>query len=165
MKEFFLPVFVVTVLLVAVSFFSYNYVIPMTEEYLKNQIPGVVIRDVGIDVVVADTEKTRERGLSGLASIPSRAGLLMVFDTSDYYGIWMKDMQFPIDVIWIDDTLHVVDTSEVLKPEDFPEVYEPSRPARMALEVNAQFVATYKIEIGDEVRLAEHLVPEDLKKE
>ena len=35
-------------------------------------------------------------------------GMLFVFDHSDKYSFWMKDMNFPIDIIWIGEDLQIV---------------------------------------------------------
>jgi uncharacterized membrane protein (UPF0127 family) len=115
-------------------------------------------------VKVADTEATREQGLSGTKGLDAKEGLLMIFDKPDYYAIWMKDMNYPIDVIWIDNNLRVVDITESLLPDSYPSIFEPKEPARMALEVNARFAATYHIAVGDTVRINEQYIPKDLKK-
>lgn len=164
MREYFLPVFTAFVILGCVVVLVYQYGQKYSDHYLKNQITGVTIGDVGIDVSVADTEATREQGLSGVNKIGSREGLLMIFDTADYYAIWMKDMNFPIDIIWIDDHMTIVDITEAISPETYPSIFEPQSPARMALEVNARFAATYRIKVGDKVRLADAFIPGDLKK-
>lgn len=163
MREFTLPIIVTVMLLGTLLIFGYQYATPKLEPYLENKITGMVIGDIGIDLTIADTPKKRELGLSGLRQLPGKAGLLIVFDRADYHGIWMKDMNFPIDIIWIDDTLTIVDITESLNPDSFPAVFEPKVPARMALEVNALFAATYEIEIGQTVRIAPGYLPEDLK--
>lgn len=164
MREYFLPILTALAVLGSIVVLAYQFGEPYTEEYLRNQITSVTIRDVGIDVVVADTPETREQGLSDLASIGSKEGLLMIFDESDHHAIWMKGMNFPIDIIWIDEHFKIIDITEAISPETYPSIYEPSSPARMALEVNARFAATYRIAVGDTVGLADIYIPEDLKK-
>jgi len=163
MKEFLLPILVVTVLLISSGVYAYQYLIPKSEKYLENQLHEMTIGEVGIDISVADEPEEREKGLSGLSSLPKKSGLLFIFDTSDHHGIWMKDMNFPIDIIWIDENMRIVDVTEVLKPDSFPAIFEPEEPARMALEVNALFVATHEIKVGQTVRIADRYLPEDLK--
>jgi uncharacterized protein len=164
MKEHFLPVVTLVVILVCAGVLGYNYFAPQADHYLKNQVPSIAIRDVGIDATVADSEQERVRGLSGLRSIGAREGLLMVFEKADYHAIWMKDMNFPIDIIWIGDDLTIVDINEAVSPATYPSIYEPKTPARMALEVNARFAATYRIRVGDPVLMNDAYIPEDLKK-
>jgi uncharacterized membrane protein (UPF0127 family) len=163
MREHFLPVVTVVAILLCVGVLGYGYFVPQAEQYLKNQIPSVAIRDVGIDVTLADSEQERTRGLSGVSSIGAREGLLMVFEEAGHHAIWMKDMNFPIDIIWIGDDLTVVDISEAVSPDSYPAIYEPEMPARMALEVNARFAATYRIRVGDTVLMNDAYIPSDLK--
>lgn len=165
MREHFLPIIVLAIIVLCLGFLAYVYLEPRAEPYLENQVPGVTVRDVAIDAIIADEEKERVRGLSGLPSMGPREGLLMVFDTADHHAIWMKDMNFPIDIIWVGDDLTVVDVTEAVRPDTYPAIFEPSVPARMALEVNARFVATHRIKIGDPVLLNEAYIPRDLRKD
>lgn len=164
MKEHFLPVVVLAVIVLCIGFLAYFYLEPKAEPYLENQVPGVTVRDVAVDAIIADEEKERVRGLSGLPSMGPREGLLMVFDNADHHAIWMKDMNFPIDIIWVGNDLTVVDMTEAVSPDTYPSIFEPRVPARMALEVNARFVATHRIQIGDPILLNEQYIPRDLKK-
>lgn len=164
MKEYFLPLLTVFIIIGCIGVLVYKYTAPYSEDYLENKVTGVAIRDVGIDVVVADTAEEREKGLSGKERLGSKEGLLMIFDDADYHSIWMKDMNFPIDIIWIDENFKIVDLTQAISPETYPSIFEPREPARMALEVSARFVATYRIQIGDTVGLADVYIPEDLKK-
>jgi uncharacterized membrane protein (UPF0127 family) len=164
MREHFLPILTVLAIVLCIGILAYNYFAPRAVPYLENQIPGVTVRDVGIDAIIADTEEERVQGLSGFSGLGPREGLLMIFDRSDYHAIWMKDMNFPIDIIWIGEDLTIIDVTEGITPESYPAIFEPSTPARMALEVNARFVATHKLKIGDPVYLNEAYIPRDLKK-
>jgi len=164
MKEHFLPLLIVVLLVIAAGAMAYKHYMPYTKHYLENQVVGVVIGDVGVDVHVANTEVSREQGLSGVTELGAKEGLLMIFDKPDYYAIWMKEMNFPLDVIWIDNNLRIVDITESILPESYPSIFEPKEPARMALEVNARFAATYHIKVGDTVRINEAYIPKDLKK-
>lgn len=64
----------------------------------------------------------------------------------------MKDMKFPIDVIWLDGDYYVIDIAQSVEPNSFPEVFEPSEPALYILEVNAGFAKRYGVEVGDSLR-------------
>ena len=163
MKEYFLPLLIVVLLVIAAGAIGYTHFMPYTKHYLENQVVGAIIGDVGIDVHVANTEASREQGLSGVTELGAKEGLLMIFDKPDYYAIWMKEMNFPLDVIWIDNNLRIVDITESILPESYPSIFEPKEPARMALEVNARFAATYHIKVGDTVRINEAYIPKDLK--
>ena len=93
-------------------------------------------REATLTVEVADTPSARVRGLSGRAALPANRGLLFDFKRDGRHGIWMKDMRFAIDIIWLDHDARVVDVKRGARPETFPEVYRPKRAARYVLELS-----------------------------
>ncbi|MEK6821028.1 MAG: DUF192 domain-containing protein [archaeon] len=112
----------------------------------------LTIDEAEIAVEIADTLAARARGLSGRRALAEDAGLLFVFDTADYHGFWMKEMNFPIDIIWFDDDWRVVGITPNATPQDFPKVYQPPAPTRYVLEVNAGFAAVHHLGIGTQAR-------------
>ena len=34
--------------------------------------------------------------------------MLFIFSQPDFYPFWMKDMKFPIDIIWLDENLQII---------------------------------------------------------
>jgi len=44
----------------------------------------------------------KQKGLSNRESLGEYSGMLFEFNKKDRYVFWMKDMRFPIDIIWID---------------------------------------------------------------
>src|SRR5258706_13246956 len=54
-----------------------------------------------IQVEVVNTKQTREKGLGGRSSLGTDNGMLFVFDTKPVTPTFsMKDMLFPLDMIW-----------------------------------------------------------------
>lgn len=68
---------------------------------------------------VVDTTKSRELGLSGRKNLNGDKSMLFIFPRSGRYGFWMKDMNFPIDILWISEQGTVVYVVENAKPEDY----------------------------------------------
>lgn len=100
-------------------------------------------------VQVARTKAAREKGLSGVDQIGPNEGLLMVFDTDDTYGIWMKDMNFPIDIIWLDANKEVVSMVTSADPAlSTSKTFTPTAPARYVLEVESGMIQNSAIKIG-----------------
>jgi len=88
---------------------------------------------------IADTDATRVQGLSGRDSLDSDAGMLFVFDAPSIYPFWMKEMKFPLDMIWIDGG-KVVDVATLRPPvpgELIPPSHIPVASADLVLEINA----------------------------
>lgn len=110
-------------------------------------------------VEVAKTESDRKTGLSGRTSLDEDSGMLFVFATTDVRPrFWMKDMKFPIDIIWIDNN-KVVQISENIPilmkelPDDKIPFYVPRQPVDYVLEVTAGTAKNEGIKIGDSVEL------------
>jgi len=57
-----------------------------------------------------------QRGLSGRKSLPSGTGMLFIFPSLSKQSMWMPDMHFPLDVVWLDENLSVVNISHGLQP-------------------------------------------------
>jgi uncharacterized membrane protein (UPF0127 family) len=89
------------------------------------------------NVEYAKTPLQRELGLSDRPCFPDDAALLFLFPGDDKYGIWMKDMNFPIDVVWLDKDKKVVTIEKNMPPASYPKIYYPSGEARYVLEFNA----------------------------
>lgn len=114
---------------------------------------SVAVNNFSFDVEIADTLARREKGLSGRAELPEGEGMLFIFDTPGLYGFWMKDMQFPIDIIWIRGDRVVGFTENVPIPAGIFDLktYYPPEPVDGVLEVGAGLVRDYSFKIGDPV--------------
>jgi uncharacterized membrane protein (UPF0127 family) len=118
-----------------------------------NFIHEATVGQTHIFVDFATTSIEQTTGLSGQKSLESNQGLLFIFDHPDLYGIWMKDMNFPIDVIWFDSNKQVVFIKENFLPSTYnrpnPEVANPPSQTSYILEVPAGFVQSNQIKVGD----------------
>jgi len=114
----------------------------------------VTIGSKDFHVEIADTFAKRQQGLSGRSSIGSD-GMLFRFDTAGIYPFWMKDMKFPLDLIWINGSAVVEVASSIQPPRqgDDPARISPSSAANYVLEVPAGFVNQYLIEVGTRVKI------------
>jgi uncharacterized protein len=111
----------------------------------------IYIDNIPLIVTVADTVAERTQGLSGRPRLADNEGMLFVFDEADRYGFWMKDMNFPIDIIWLSEEGFVVDVDEAASPESYPTVFKPDVPARFVLEVHAGFAREHSIRQGSKI--------------
>lgn len=57
-----------------------------------------------------------QRGLSGRTWLHSGTGMLFIFPVLAVQGMWMPDMRFPLDIVWLDENLSVVKISYGLQP-------------------------------------------------
>lgn len=138
-------IIVVTILLILPTILIYWFI----NHRRKNT--WVRINGVPLVVEIADSQEKRIQGLSGRSSLPSDRGLLFIYEKPDYYSIWMKEMNFPLDIIWINKERRIVDLAKDVKPETFPQAFTPQTPALYILETNSGFCEKNKIMIGDAV--------------
>lgn len=121
----------------------------------SQQEPVVHIGGAEMSVSVARTLNERRRGLSGTYELPELGGKLFIFERSERHGIWMKDMNYPIDIFWIDEDEVVVHIEEDVSPKTFPKSFRPSDPAIYVLETNANFARDYSVRVGDQVDISD----------
>jgi uncharacterized membrane protein (UPF0127 family) len=112
-----------------------------------------VIGDSIISIEVADSAKERKIGLSDHTELENNSGMFFIFDKSDYHGIWMKDMDFAIDIIWINEVMEIVYIEENVTPDTYPEVFVTDKKSLYVLEVPAGYVKKEGIKISDWVSL------------
>ena len=113
---------------------------------------SVALGEATFTVTIADTPASLERGLSGSAMLPNESGMLFMFDKPARYEFWMKEMNFPLDIIWIGENWNVVGIVASATPESFPETFVSPTSTRYVLEVNSGVAETLGLQIGSPVR-------------
>ncbi|OGG12985.1 hypothetical protein A2773_05865 [Candidatus Gottesmanbacteria bacterium RIFCSPHIGHO2_01_FULL_39_10] len=121
----------------------------------KNPTSVVTINDKNISVEVADTDEERTRGLSGRKSLEENHGMLFIFPQKSIQRFWMKDMNFPIDIVWIDGD-KIVGFDEYIPPEGSTpqKIYSSPLPVNKVLELPSGTVEDIKIKKGDKLILS-----------
>lgn len=116
----------------------------------------VKINNQTIIAEVVKDSRLREKGLSGRDSIGVNEGMLFLFDGSDYHTFWMKDMKFPIDIVWISGN-RIAGINKNIQPEpDVPReeltIYTPPERIDKVLEIKASRSETLGLEEGDRLK-------------
>ncbi len=102
-----------------------------------------------LDAMVADSSMKRMIGLMYRKSIARDGGMLFVFDEIGRHGIWMRNMLFPIDVIWLDDKKRIVDFVQRIRPCGTLfgcRTYYPVNGAKYILELRSGFIKENRVE-------------------
>lgn len=106
------------------------------EKAAENSFPQtVLIGEERYALEMADTDSERGKGLGGRDSLCEACGMLFVFESPGRYAFWMKDMRFPLDIIWLSGET-VVFVEQDVQP-DFSGIIEPPVSADRVIEVNA----------------------------
>ncbi|MDQ5893309.1 MAG: uncharacterized protein QG640_321 [Patescibacteria group bacterium] len=108
----------------------------------------LILPEKKIELTVAATSESRTQGLGGLESLPADSAMFFVFNDLDKYGIWMKDMKFPIDIFWLDDKGKIVHLEKDVSPNTYPKVFFPPEKSLYILEANAGFAQKNGLVIG-----------------
>ena len=120
-------------------------------------VAAALIRSCQFYLEVANSAETRAVGLMNRESLGQDRGMLFVFDEEQVLGFWMKGTLIPLDIIFIDSELFVVDVQTMrpeheIAPDPLP-IYTSAVPALYAIEVNEGIAAKCGIEPGDIVEL------------
>ncbi|HEX55521.1 MAG: hypothetical protein DRO90_01405 [Candidatus Altiarchaeales archaeon] len=102
---------------------------------------------------VVSTPEEMARGLMYRKRLEENRGMLFIFKEEGRYGFWMKNMNFPLDIIWISRNKTVAHIEVNLPPckSDSCPIYVPDKKALYVLEVNANFSIRNNISIGSTV--------------
>lgn len=104
---------------------------------------------------IADTDAERTQGLSDTKEIPIGVAKVFIFNSSEKWSFWMKDMNYPIDIFWLDENGTVVHVVESVTPDTYPDTsFAPSVPARYVIETKAGFAKENNIGVGAVVNVA-----------
>jgi uncharacterized membrane protein (UPF0127 family) len=118
---------------------------------LRTEYVDIHIGNHLINAQVSSTETQRDKGLSGTSSLGSNDGMLFVFTRPGNYGFWMKDMNYNLDIVWLNSNKKVSYIAQNLSPRSYPSVYFPSYPSKYVLELNAGSVKKLNIIPGEQI--------------
>lgn len=131
------------------------------------EIKELKIGEAVFRVEVADAAAEWAKGLSGRERLAENEGMLFVFPKPEIQKFWMKDMKFPIDIVWIRDNQVVgmvigAEPAALEEGEPRPssdgreptyEIYTSPEPADKVLEINAGLIPKLGTKTGDKVEL------------
>lgn len=102
-----------------------------------------------IDAEVAASENLRMQGLMQRQSMPSNAGMVFIFETSQQYCMWMKNTLLPLSVAFIDEKGKIINIED-MQPQT-EDSHCATRPARFALEMNKGWFKDKNFKAGAKV--------------
>jgi uncharacterized membrane protein (UPF0127 family) len=146
-------IIILIIILSVISFFSSNLRLSRNIN-LKHTLS---INGNKFLIDIADIDILRTKGLSGRISMSRNEGMLFIFSEYGIYSFWMKEMNFPLDFVWVRDETVVDITQNVPKPaiedgntQNLP-LYSPKIPINKVLEINSGMVKETNIKIGDKI--------------
>ena len=115
--------------------------------------PKAVLGERSFTVAIADDPKERMKGLSGKEKFNNDRGMLFIFDKPDYYSFWMRDMKFPLDIIFIKENkiVKIYHNVQAPKNQEGLSIYQTPTPSDRVLEINAGLSKEYGFKEGQEI--------------
>ncbi len=138
-------------ILIIIFFFLIFFLFILTNK--KRDVLEIEIGNEKVVVWVAETLSEKSEGLSGIKELKGVDGMLFIFKEETVPSFWMKEMSFPIDIIWISADKEIVEITENILPETYPKTFSPKEPVKYVLEVRANWSKKKDIKIGDELVL------------
>ncbi len=110
----------------------------------------VKVNDQVIKVELANQPSDWYQGLSNRAKLCADCGLLFNFPDKQIREFVMRQMKFPLDIIFINDQ-QIIKIAANLPPEDEQAqiIYSSEQLANQVLEVNANYCQRHGIKVGD----------------
>lgn len=101
-----------------------------------------------LEIEIADDSYQTETGLMYRKSMANNRGMLFIFPNLDYRSFYMKNTEFGLDIIYLDQDQKIVSIQKNAEPQN--ETSLPSEaPAKYVLEVNAGLSDQWGLEKGD----------------
>lgn len=123
----------------------------------KNKNQGeVCFKGSCLNVELALTSQARERGLMFRENLDLDKGLLFVYEKEGEYSFWMKNVLFPLDIVWINENKEIVFISENTPPcsEDSCPSIKPGKEAKYVLEINEGGSEKMGFVVGDKLEIS-----------
>ncbi len=122
-----------------------------------NPLTRLTIRGIPLIAELVNTPEKIALGLSHRPKLPEGHGMLFLMDVARPYAVCMRDMHFPLDIIWIAGD-KVVGLHQNLAPNAAGR-FTPPVPVRLVLEVPGGFAGRHGIKVGDPVALQMAMPP------
>ena len=128
---------------------KYSKVLDSTYSSEQISFTNTVGQSHVFDVLIADTDELKKRGLGDRNSLGEKEAMLFVFNEDEKHYFWMKDMNFPIDIVWLNADKKVIYIERNVATSTYPEVFGPKEKSRYVIELNAGISDKVKLQAGD----------------
>jgi len=135
-----------------VPFFGSNFAFAVVQDYAHAIVTTSTVKEISVEV--ADKVEKRSLGLGKRSGLENGWGMLFVFEKRKQHGFWMIDMQFPLDIIWLDNhrSVHILRNVQPAKSGVIPPVMTPPVAGNFVLEINAGRADELKLQVGQRLK-------------
>ena len=120
------------------------------EGELRIYKPGTDVPVLNLNIELAETEYETQTGLMYRTSMKDNEAMLFIFDDVAMHSFYMKNTQFPLDILFIKEDMTIGNFQENAQPLNEGSL-SSKIPVQYVLEVNAGIVAEKGLSIGDSI--------------
>ncbi|MDZ7798078.1 MAG: DUF192 domain-containing protein [Patescibacteria group bacterium] len=125
---------------------------------LLGQTTTIEINNSKFEVEIARSSSEKRKGLSKRDDLKEKRGMIFLNNKEDLYSFWMKDVKFPLDIIWIkDDKIIGLEKNVPIETDKDYKKYIPPQPVDKILELKGGVSQKYNIKVGDKVNFSKNL--------
>lgn len=150
---------VVTIITLLISAIKENTISPTKEtqiiekllklsdnDYITIQIINTKTNKTSmINLEVARSEKKRQTGLMFRENLKDSEGMIFIFDNKSYQKFWMKNTFIPLDIIFLDNNLNIVNFYESMEPNNEQKIYTSQKPVQIVIELKSNSIKNLDI--------------------
>lgn len=144
---------IVIYFLIAVSCFGLLIFVPSFLSKRKSSCAISVASKDCIHLQLAATDASRQNGLSGKDSMSDTEGMLFVFDGAGKQCMWMKDMKFSLDMVWVDQNKTITHLEKNVSPNSYPESFCGGDRDKYVVELNTGIVERANLFVGKKLNI------------
>ena len=105
---------------------------------------------VNLEIEIAESDYETETGLMYRKSMADDQGMLFIFPEVAMHSFYMKNTEFALDIVFINEKLKIASFQENAQP--FAEIGLSSKvPVKYVLEINAGLAEKWLLEVGDRI--------------
>ncbi len=113
---------------------------------------------IKLDCQVANTTEEKQTGLMYVSQLSEDEGMLFVQDEPSNVTFWMKNVEIPLDIIFVDEDLRIINIEEASielegTPDNEMTRYHSDQPVLYIIEANMGFCTENGIEPGTEITI------------
>lgn len=141
-------IYILTVAAIAILFYTVK-----TNQISDLDYTKVIINDKIVNVEIADTAEKHYQGLSNRKNLCDNCGMLFIFPDKKERTFVMRNMNFPLDIIWIsNDKIVKIDKNLLPEGSNPKMLYSSGQPVNYVLEMNSGYAGKHGFKTGDMVK-------------
>ncbi|MFZ5424348.1 MAG: DUF192 domain-containing protein [Patescibacteria group bacterium] len=124
----------------------------------------IKVKNIELEVEIADTPAKRARGLMFRTDLADNEGMIFIFPMAYKQSFWMANTKIPLDIVWINENMEIVHINANTPPcqktgnlKAYCTTYKTDTAAKYVLEVNGGWMEKNNVQVGDRIEVLKNL--------